>query len=267
MKYVWPVLEVIFILAGFLALLLEPAIEAAIVLGYVAYDLVFFGGLTWLPEQVKSVIALLVSNGLTNVSFASVVFTVLCILVSLPKIYEHYYYAPFFSLPFLTVLFGASVAYIATVNLGVASIIAQWLILVWFSFICLWTRKKPFNVAKSTLQASLPKKHTCSVCQEKSISDPCPSCKALHRREHLRVQAQNLRARQMGAPATLTLAEWLETLKSFGYKCAYCQTKPFQVMEHYRPLPHGGTTAGNCVPGCYSCNSKKSNKLPEMVGK
>jgi hypothetical protein len=72
-------------------------------------------------------------------------------------------------------------------------------------------------------------------------------------RELERVESQCFRAHTLRAEATLTLVEWLETLNYFQWCCAYCLSKPCQVMSHYIALPEGGTTATNCVPACYSC--------------
>jgi len=80
------------------------------------------------------------------------------------------------------------------------------------------------------------------------------------------LQAQLLRAEQAKLPATLTMKQWLFTLKYFRGCCAYCNNRPGIVLEHFIPLTSGGgTTIGNCVPSCYSCNSKKGNKHPDAV--
>ncbi len=75
--------------------------------------------------------------------------------------------------------------------------------------------------------------------------------------EHLRVQGQRSRARSLGALATLTLAQWEETLSDFDGLCAYCLVRTFDVLEHFLPIAIGGTTINNCVPACYECNHKK----------
>jgi len=80
-------------------------------------------------------------------------------------------------------------------------------------------------------------------------------------RENDRVAAQLSRARLLGADATLTLVEWLVTLEDFDWRCAYCQSKPFQVMSHVIPYPQGGTTSDNCVPACYGCITAKNNEF------
>lgn len=76
--------------------------------------------------------------------------------------------------------------------------------------------------------------------------------------EARKVKYHNSRARKANLPATLTLAQWQETIKYFQRKCAYCQKYEYALLEHYIPLGHGkGTTADNCVPACNSCNNIK----------
>jgi hypothetical protein len=79
--------------------------------------------------------------------------------------------------------------------------------------------------------------------------------------EHLRVQSQRSRARSLGALATLTLAQWEETLSDFDGLCAYCLARSFDVIEHFLPIAIGGTTVKNCVPACYECNHKKRDYI------
>lgn len=74
-------------------------------------------------------------------------------------------------------------------------------------------------------------------------------------REIDRVKAQLRRARTLEAEATLTVVDWILILERFDWRCAYCQSGPFEVMSHIIALPRGGTTAENCVPACYSCSS------------
>jgi hypothetical protein len=80
-------------------------------------------------------------------------------------------------------------------------------------------------------------------------------------REIDRLELQLTKARYLRSEATLTLAEWLDTLNHFHWRCAYCGEKSFEVMSHITPLPDGGTTVDNCVPGCYTCirNNRKDN--------
>lgn len=70
-------------------------------------------------------------------------------------------------------------------------------------------------------------------------------------------------ARRMRLPASLTLEEWTKTIADFAGLCAYCQTVPVAVLEHFVPMRHGGgTTPGNCLPACIGCNLRKGPLLP-----
>lgn len=50
------------------------------------------------------------------------------------------------------------------------------------------------------------------------------------------VQAQLLRAEQLGLPSTLTIEQWICTLEYFHGCCAYCSNRPGIVLEHFIPL-------------------------------
>lgn len=76
-------------------------------------------------------------------------------------------------------------------------------------------------------------------------------------REVDRVKDQLMRARALGAAATLNVLEWFTILEHFSWKCAYCRTKPFQVLSHKVSQARDGTTAENCVPACHSCIFKR----------
>lgn len=114
---------------------------------------------------------------------------------------------------------------------------------------------------------------TCQACGETFLRVKgrsavfCPSCASDDvARESRRVRSQLTRARLAGVEASLTVSEWLGAIKHFGGMCAYCGKEPFDVLEHYIPISHGGgTTANNCVPACYSCNSTKNNRHPDTI--
>lgn len=95
----------------------------------------------------------------------------------------------------------------------------------------------------------------------------CKMCQKLYQHEG----AANLplhrgRARDLGLPATLTLAEWIINRHHFNDLCAYCQQRPGNVVEHFIPLTlGGGTVASNVVPCCGSCNRKKRNTHPDKI--
>lgn len=80
------------------------------------------------------------------------------------------------------------------------------------------------------------------------------------------VTQQNRRAVREGVVADLTIEQWIATLESWGFKCAYCGGE-YQVMEHIIPVSQGGgTTVDNCVPACFSCNIRKLNMTPDELG-
>lgn len=65
---------------------------------------------------------------------------------------------------------------------------------------------------------------------------------------------------------TLTLNEWLEILKDYDYKCAYCgiefDKNTLPERDHIIPISKDGdNTKENIVPSCRSCNAKKGNKI------
>ena len=65
---------------------------------------------------------------------------------------------------------------------------------------------------------------------------------------------------------TLTAQEWIDILKEYKFRCAYCG-KEFtlfdrETKDHVIPISKGGdNTKENIVPACRSCNSKKKDKI------
>ncbi len=85
--------------------------------------------------------------------------------------------------------------------------------------------------------------------------------------EQRRLLAHLYRSRLASNEATLTLAEWEETIRHFSGLCAYCQQQPYETLEHViRHADGGGTVAWNCVPACSRCNSMhmRSSKRLEL---
>lgn len=91
----------------------------------------------------------------------------------------------------------------------------------------------------------------------------CPSCHTESRVHELhRIRANLRRAEQIGAPATLTIKQWLVILDHFNWKCAYCLIRDFEVLEHVVSVTNGGgTTAQNCAPACLACNTQKDRSI------
>lgn len=75
------------------------------------------------------------------------------------------------------------------------------------------------------------------------------------------------KAKKLALPATLTTEQWRAILAAYKHRCAYCgkeETKKRRLtQDHVTPLTKGGgTTMGNIVPACKSCNSRKKANLP-----
>lgn len=78
------------------------------------------------------------------------------------------------------------------------------------------------------------------------------------------VDIQIYRAKKANLPATLSQAQWAATLKHFNGRCAYCQARSYECIDHFIPLKQGGgSTQNNCVPACASCNTCKDH--PKFV--
>lgn len=86
--------------------------------------------------------------------------------------------------------------------------------------------------------------------------------KASNQRSHIK-----RRANEKNMVNTLTYKEWLDILKKFNYRCAYCGKDLFDLFnkperDHIIPISKGGdNTKENIVPACRSCNAKKHNKI------
>src|SRR5581483_1907291 len=83
--------------------------------------------------------------------------------------------------------------------------------------------------------------------------------------ESARIKAHLGISRRLGAPATLTLVEWEQTIADFNGLCAYCLGRPFTILEHFRSVEIEGTHVKNCLPACMYCNLKKANRTGERL--
>lgn len=108
-------------------------------------------------------------------------------------------------------------------------------------------------------------------CSNGPTAGICRECYPSNHHRIAELSIQRTRAIKHGLPATLTLRQWHETLNDFHGLCAYCQKydarlKSGVLIEHFIPIKlGGGTTRENCIPGCYTCNSKKRNVHPQDV--
>lgn len=110
--------------------------------------------------------------------------------------------------------------------------------------------------------------YTCRRCKIEFLSRRqvtlCEQCGINDRKTQSRIIKYHKRiSKQAGLPATLALWQWIDTLRYFQGKCAYCQEQPYEELDHFIPTDAGGgTTARNCVPACKACNNAKSNFNP-----
>ena len=85
--------------------------------------------------------------------------------------------------------------------------------------------------------------------------------------EEQRVRHHVNYARRIGRPATLTLIEWEQTLSDFNGMCAYCQSRPYELLEHFIAVEIAGTHDGNCVPACTLCNQIKGHRTGKSLSR
>ena len=83
--------------------------------------------------------------------------------------------------------------------------------------------------------------------------------------ELYRIDDQLRRARAFKVRATLTLVDWFNILEHFQWRCAYCQSEPFQVLLHILPQEEAGTTPENCVPACLHCKCSSKRDCAHVM--
>jgi 5-methylcytosine-specific restriction endonuclease McrA len=72
------------------------------------------------------------------------------------------------------------------------------------------------------------------------------------------------RRRALIGEGDLSTAEWNAILERFSGRCAYCGCSEDLTVDHFVPLSKGGKIgAGNIVPACARCNSKKQDTMPD----
>ncbi len=87
-------------------------------------------------------------------------------------------------------------------------------------------------------------------------------------KEKRKHQSRIARAKRHGHNCYLSLADWLELLHRYKFRCAYCNallTKDNRSLDHKVALAKGGTNElGNLVPACRPCNQRKNTKTVEQ---
>jgi 5-methylcytosine-specific restriction endonuclease McrA len=110
------------------------------------------------------------------------------------------------------------------------------------------------------------------------LREPCVICGATCRfhidycdvcyEEKDRIRRYRKMSIKAGGYGDLTLLQWRARVSEFQGVCAYCQDRPYQVLEHFIPIVLGGATSlTNCVPACFKCNARKRDEHPDYVTK
>lgn len=119
---------------------------------------------------------------------------------------------------------------------------------------------------------AVPRNQLRGVAAPGAYGSYCPACaepieaRAARRLERRSIRSALHRARAARLPATLTEDEWRAACEHFDNLCAYCGESDWYVVEHATPIElGGGTTADNCVPACFSCNTHKGRTTLEAI--
>lgn len=133
---------------------------------------------------------------------------------------------------------------------------------------------KPYYTELDAIHAREQKELQSQINAEYTKSPPPPGPEEIARAkqeamiatERKRVEHHIKRAKELNLHATLTFEQWIETLNHFDWKCAYCPSGDYELLEHFIPINHeGGTTQLNCVPSCRSCNCIKKGWHPSRL--
>lgn len=80
------------------------------------------------------------------------------------------------------------------------------------------------------------------------------------------VDAQNMRAKRIGAEGVLTKDGWEAVLDSNGRACVACGSPDDIAIDHIFPLSKGGRNSDdNVQPLCRSCNVTKRDKITDTT--
>lgn len=120
----------------------------------------------------------------------------------------------------------------------------------------------------STVAASQVEEESGEVMTEPSgeASAPLRSLGGARYKKHAIGNAQNSAVRfVLGClpQESFTKTDWLEVIRAFGFRCAYCGERRTLVMDHAVPISKanlGEHRLGNLVPACHPCNSAKGQK-------
>jgi 5-methylcytosine-specific restriction endonuclease McrA len=80
-----------------------------------------------------------------------------------------------------------------------------------------------------------------------------------------RIASNNQRTKLKGLDYCYSVKDWDKTVAVFGNRCVYCNKRTSSIeIEHFVPVcKGGGTSIGNIVPACKTCNQLKGCSGPE----
>src|SRR5258708_1522852 len=80
----------------------------------------------------------------------------------------------------------------------------------------------------------------CYLCSEEHDGKQklCYFCE----HERIKVAMHRSKSKSDHLSCDLTLEQWIDTVKDFEWKCAYCRTEHYTVLEHFIPRNLGGGT-------------------------
>src|SRR6058998_7925 len=83
-------------------------------------------------------------------------------------------------------------------------------------------------------------RQACYMCSDEydGKSDLCYYCFL----EQRKIAIHCAKSRKQGLSGDLSLEQWLQAVKEFQWKCAYCLKGHYEVLEHFIPTVLGGGT-------------------------
>lgn len=91
----------------------------------------------------------------------------------------------------------------------------------------------------------------------------------IERPEYFRHFVRNREAQKKANGGNFSLKEWEDMKLASKYTCKYCGLKEPKIkltQDHIQPLSKGGKhDVGNIQPLCFSCNSRKKDKIIDNI--
>jgi 5-methylcytosine-specific restriction endonuclease McrA len=87
-----------------------------------------------------------------------------------------------------------------------------------------------------------------------------------HRQDFITRAAKRRALEVAQSTVPFTSEQWKQRVAYYGGKCWMCRIRPYEEMEHVKPLSKGGAhILANLRPACFPCNRSKGAKWPYPV--